>query len=81
MVISLIRMVAQKTCGWGGSVHLVQVVVGGEPFVLELVDDEALVGRETEDGLLVGLPVNEVPNVRMPVVVCHCVSPESGGKR
>ena len=72
VVIGLIRMVTQETCGRSRRVHLVQGVIGGEPFVLELVDGEVLVRRETEEGLLVGLPVNEVPNVWLPAVAsCH----------
>ena len=76
MVIGLIGMVAQEAIHWGRWGQFVQMMICQKPFMLEFVDSKTLIQRKTKNGAFVGLPVDEVPDIQVPVVASCCVVPQ-----
>ena len=58
-----------------------QIMVGWKPPVLKFVDREAAIWRKAEESVFVRLPVNEIPDMRLPVVASCQVLPECRSQR
>ena len=78
MIVSLIRVLAERA-GWRcGGVDFMEMMVCRQPPVLKFVDGEATVSCQAVNCAVVWFPVNEIPDVRLPVVAGNRVVSQSG---